>query len=109
MGSPICSKTRIVSLAWIMQRAVELIPAAWQYPEIACARICIDGAEYKSLNFKETDYKQNARIILNDQHVGDIDVFYAQIPQDGSQEPFLEEEYRLLRAICERLSKVLWA
>ena len=97
-----------VSLAWIMQRAVELIPAAWQYPEIACARICIDGAEYKSLNFKETDYKQNARIILNDQHVGDIDVFYAQIPQDGSQEPFLEEEYRLLRAICERLSKVLW-
>ena len=34
-----------VSLSWIMQRAVELIPAAWQYPENACARIRLDGRE----------------------------------------------------------------
>jgi len=35
-----------VSLPWIMRRAVELIPAAWQYPENACARIRLDGQEY---------------------------------------------------------------
>lgn len=97
-----------VSLSWIMQRAVELIPAAWQYPENACARIRIDGREYVSQNFKETRYRQNAKIVLNDQHVGDVDVFYIEMPPDGEEVPFLEEEDRLLRAIGERLSKVLW-
>ena len=97
-----------VSLSWIMQRAVELIPSAWQYPENACARIRIDDQEYTSQNFKETHCRQNAKIILNDQHVGDVNVFYLLTPPTGEEGPFLEEEDRLLRAIGERLSKVLW-
>jgi hypothetical protein len=42
-----------VSLSWIMQRAVELIPAAWQYPENACARIRLDGQEYHIQAFQD--------------------------------------------------------
>jgi two-component system, NtrC family, response regulator HydG len=97
-----------VSLSWIMQRAVELIPAAWQYPENACARIRIDDQDYTSKNFKQTHWRQNTKIILNDRHVGDVDIYYIQTPQGGDDGPFLEEEERLLRAIGERLSKVLW-
>ncbi len=91
-----------------MQRAVELIPAAWQYPENACARIRLDGQEYTSRNFKSTRWCQNAKIVLNSKHVGDVDVFYIQAPPEGDSGPFLEEEDHLLRAIGERLSKVLW-
>ncbi|MFO7714190.1 sigma-54 interaction domain-containing protein [Desulfosarcina sp.] len=97
-----------VSLSWIMQRAVELIPAAWQYPEIASARIRLDGCEYVSGNFKATRWHQNTQIILNGAHVGDVDVCYVQKPPPCHDGPFLEEEDRLLRAIGERLSKVLW-
>ncbi len=97
-----------VSLPWIMQRAVELIPAAWQYPENACARIRLDWREYTSRNFRATQWRQNTVIILNDQNVGDVDVFYLQEPPPGEGGPFLEEEGHLLRAIGERLSKVLW-
>jgi len=97
-----------VSLAWIMQRAVELIPAAWQYPEKACARIRLDGEEFISRKFKATPWQQNTPIILNGQHVGDVDVFYDEAPPGQDEQPFLEEEERLLRAIGERLSKVLW-
>lgn len=97
-----------VSLSWIMERAVELIPAAWQFPELACARIWLDGKEYKSKNFKPTRWRQNTKIILNDVHVGDIDVYYIQAPISGNENPFLEEEKRLLKAIGERLGKVLW-
>ena len=97
-----------VSLAWIMQRAVELIPAAWQYPENACARIKLDGREYTSKHFKPTGWHQNTRIILNGEHVGDVDVHYLQTPAGCEGKPFLEEEDRLLKAIGERLSKVLW-
>jgi len=97
-----------VSLSWIMQRAVELIPAAWQYPENACARILLDGQEYQSKNFKTTRWHQNTPIILNGNQVGDVDVFYVQKPPVCDGGPFLEEEDHLLRAIGERLSKVLW-
>ncbi|MCU0613731.1 MAG: hypothetical protein MUD09_01470 [Desulfobacterales bacterium] len=31
-------ENRDVSLSWIMHRAVELIPTAWQYPENTCTR-----------------------------------------------------------------------
>jgi two-component system, NtrC family, response regulator HydG len=97
-----------VSLSWIMQRAVELIPAAWQYPQNACARIRLDGEEYTSRNFKATRWRQSATIMLNDNPIGGVDVFYLQAPPENAAGPFLEEEERLLRAIGERLSKVLW-
>jgi two-component system, NtrC family, response regulator HydG len=97
-----------VSLAWIMQRAVDLIPSAWQYPEKACARIRLDGQEYMSRHFRTTDWHQHKAIRLNGEHVGDVDVYYTQSPPVCGDGPFLEEENRLLRAISERLSKVLW-
>jgi len=97
-----------VSLSWIMQRAVELIPAAWQYPENACARIRLDGQEYTSKNFRRTRWRQNSKIILNDKYVGDVDVYYIQALPESDGAPFIEEEDRLLRAIGERLGKVLW-
>ncbi len=97
-----------VSLGWIMQRAVDLIPAAWQYPEKACARIQLDGETYVSRHFKQTVWHQHTDIILNGNHVGDVDVYYTQVSPGSEGDPFLEEEDRLLRAIGERLSKVLW-
>ena len=97
-----------VTLDWILSRAVELIPAALQYPELACSCIKLDGQEYVSANFKRTEWCRNTKIMLNDQHVGDLDVFYTQSPSTGDSGLFLEEESHLLQAISERLSKVLW-
>lgn len=97
-----------VSLSWIMQRAVELIPAAWQYPQNACARILLDDKQYTSRNFKATPWRQSTTIVLNDEPVGGVEVFYFQASPENPAGPFLEEEERLLRAIGERLSKVLW-
>lgn len=97
-----------VSLEWIMQRAVELIPAAWQYPENACARIHLEGREYTSQGFQVTQCSQKTQIVLNGEEVGDVEVYYRHCPPQSVQKPFLKEEERLLWAIAERLSKVLW-
>lgn len=80
-----------VSLAWIMQRAVELIPAAWQFPEYACARIRLDGQEYTSRQFKMTQWHQNTKIVVNGNHVGDVDVFYLQKPPPCDGKPSLPD------------------
>ena len=97
-----------VTLDWILSRAVELIPAALQYPELACARIRLDGHEYLSANFKPAKWCRNTQIILNGRHVGDLDVFYTRAVSLAKENLFLEEEAHLLQAISERLSKVLY-
>lgn len=101
-------ETEGVSLPWIMQRAVDLIPAAWQYPEHACARIEIDGQVYATADFRPTARKQTSDIVVNGEKVGSVCVCYLA-PPPGTRDPvFLEEEQRLLTAIGERLGKVLW-
>ena len=97
-----------VSLPWIMIRAVELIPAALQYPEKACACIRLDGQEYFSANFKRTRWCRNTPIMLHGDHVGDLEVYYTEATTPDDQGLFLEEESHLLRAIGERLGRVLW-
>jgi len=91
-----------------MQRAVELIPAAWQYPEYACARISVEGREYTSQDFVATPCSQKTHILLNGEEVGEVEVSYRCCPLHNAHDPFLQEEERLLWAISERLSKVLW-
>ena len=41
-----------ISLEEIFQGVVDVIPPAWQYPEITCARITIGDKEFKTDNFK---------------------------------------------------------
>lgn len=96
-----------VSLPWILDRTVELIPAALQFPEQASARIRLDDREYLSANFKLTRWCLNTKIMLQSKHVEDLDVFYTEAVHTEERGLFLEEESHLLRAIGERLSRVL--
>ncbi len=96
-----------VSLSWVLERAVELIPAALQYPEQACALIRLDNEEFTSKNFAWTKWSDHTPIMLGEEQVGTLEVFYKQPPPSGERSPFLKEEATLLRSIGERLSRAL--
>ena len=96
-----------VSLPWILSRAVTLIPAALQFPEKACASITLDGGEYFSANFRKTPWSSKTPIMLDERQVGELEVFYSEEVAGDAHGLFLEEERHLLRAIGERLSRVL--
>ena len=49
-----------------LKNIVDLIPSGWQYPEKTCARIVLEGKEYKTDNFRETPWKQSSDIIVHD-------------------------------------------
>jgi len=53
-----------MELEKIIQCIVELLPPAWQYPEIAYARIILDGISYTTQGFRECRQKQAAEIIV---------------------------------------------
>lgn len=95
------------SLENILQEVIESIPPSWQYPEIACAKISLGGQEYKTKNFKETDWKQSCDIFVNSQRVGTVDVCYLEEKPCINEGPFLTEERKLLNTVGERIGHII--
>ena len=95
------------SLEEILQSAVEIIPHGWQYPEVAQARIIHEGKEYKTENFKETEWKQVSSIIVHDKLKGSVEVCYLKEMPEEDEGPFLKEERDLINALAERLGRII--
>jgi PAS domain S-box-containing protein len=96
-----------LSLPEILQGTVELIPPAWQYPEIACARIVLDDRVFQTRGFRGTDWKQSCDIRVHGQVVGKIEVHYLEERPEEDEGSFLKEERTVLNAIAERLGRVV--
>ncbi len=94
------------SLEQIAEGLVNLIPPAWQYPSSTCARLILEGVEYKTANFIDTEWKQEADIRIAGQKAGKIEVCYLVELPSQYEGPFLSEERSLLNVISERLGKI---
>jgi PAS domain S-box-containing protein len=90
----------------MLQEIVDLIPSSWQYPEITCARIIIEGQEYKTKNFKETIWKQTSNIVVHGKRIGILEICYFEEKPEIDEGPFLKEERSLINAIAERFGRV---
>jgi PAS domain S-box-containing protein len=95
-----------ISLEEMLEKTVRLLPAGWQYPDIACARIIFEGKEYKTDNFKPSKWTQSADITLQGQKVGTVEVSYMEERPQSDEGPFPEEKRDLIDAIGERLGKM---
>ena len=95
-----------ISLEEICQGLVDLIPSAWQYPEITCARIIVEDGEYRTENFSETIWKQASDVFVSGRRIGTVEVCYLSEKEESDEGPFLEQERSLLDAVAERLGKV---
>ncbi len=96
-----------ISLEEILQGAVDLIPTAWKYPEIACARIIVDGKQFETENFGETIWKQASNILLHGERIGTIEVCYLEERDEKDEGPFLKEERNLLNIVTKRLGHII--
>ena len=95
------------SLDEIYQTIVHLIPPAWQYTDITCARITYGDRQFKTDNFKETEWKQSADIIVNSNKVGSLDVCYLQKKPEEHEGPFLKEERILINALAKEIEEFI--
>ena len=96
-----------ISLEEIFQGLVDLIPPSWQYPEITCSRIILEDKEYKTENFKETNWKQSSEILVHGKRMGVLEVCYLEERPQNDEGPFLKEERDLINAITERLGNII--
>ena len=95
-----------LSLEEIFRRIVILVPASWQYSEIAVCRIIVDEVEYKEPNFKKTDWMQSKKIKVAGKNVGIIEIYYLEEMPDLDEGPFLKEERLVLDAVAERIGSI---
>jgi putative nucleotidyltransferase with HDIG domain len=96
-----------ISLEAIIKGIANLLPSAWQYPEITCARIILDAKEYKTKNFKETAWKQSSDIMVHQKPVGTVVVYYLEERPQRDEGPFLKEERNLINIIAGRLGEII--
>ena len=92
-----------ISLDKVFNNVVNIIKAAWQYPEIACVRLVFDGKEFKTDNFKLTEWKQSSDIKLNGETIGTIEVYYLEEKPELDEGPFLKEERAILEDVAREL------
>ena len=96
-----------ITLGEILQGTLNLISCSWQYPEITCARINLEGQHFKTHNFAETIWKQAADITVGGDRIGTLEVFYLEQKPEEEDGPFLKEEKSLLKVIVETLGKTV--
>lgn len=97
-----------LTLGHIFRRLCVLIPPGWQYPTVCVARITYEDQVYLSEDFYESEWSQQTDIVVDNNVVGKIEVFYTQMIReiDGSQ--FLPEEQKLLNTITQKLEDYLF-
>jgi two-component system NtrC family sensor kinase len=96
-----------MALEDVIQGIVELLPPAWQYPKIACARIILDRTSYTTEDFRECRQNQTAEIIVDGMPRGIVEVVYKEERPDLDEGPFLKEERNLINAVAKQVALVI--
>ncbi len=96
-----------VPLEEMLQRIVKLLPPAWQYPEVAAARIALDDHAYASPGFRQSRYEQSADIVVAGRRRGVLQVVYLEERPEFAAGPFLKEEEKLISAVAREVALVV--
>ena len=96
-----------LSLEALLQGVVELLPSAWQYPELALARVTVDGRCYQTRGSMEPVQRQSTDIVVGGTRRGTVEVGYAQHMKEREEGPFLSEERRLLDTVAREIGLAL--
>lgn len=92
----------------LLSHAVQLLPPAWQFPEITSAVIELDGQRWTAGSPDgEPVASQRASLVIDGQCAGFVEVRYHQAMPEECHGPFLAEERDLLEALAENLSQTI--
>ncbi len=95
------------SLDDILHLAVNRIPSGWQYPDIACARLCLDDREITSQPFCESPWRLAADVVVQGQRRGTLEVYYTEERPNADLGPFQKEEQALITNIARLLGQAI--
>jgi len=80
----------------------------WQYPNITRVIITFENQIYKESGWEETEWVQYADIIVDDEVLGRIEVYYTQFKKLVTDSQFLPEEQKLLNSIASKIGNYIF-
>ncbi len=95
------------SIAETLTQIAQILPRAWQYPEMCVTRIWFEGEEYTSQGFREGDWKQAQKFETIGNRKGEVEVFYLKKFPELDEGPFLKEERQLMENLASIISNYL--
>ena len=97
-----------LSLPEGLQAIVDLLPAAWLYPDIAQARIQVDGVDYVTRESRGgLRQALTSDVAVRGQRRGLIEVVYTDPRPTLDEGPFLRDERRLIDAVANQVGSML--
>jgi signal transduction histidine kinase len=94
-------------LAEVLTEIARLLPPGWQYPNACAARIVLDGEAYATSEFRESEQRQAADILVDGRSRGTVEVIYLQPQPQMHEGPFLIEERNLINEIARQIALVV--
>ncbi len=91
----------------ILIQIAEILPKAWQYPEMTVARVWFEGKPYVSKGFREGEWRLSQKFDTIDNRKGSIEVFYLKKFPELDEGPFLKEERQLIDNLASIISNFL--
>ncbi|MCP4350307.1 MAG: EAL domain-containing protein [Desulfobacterales bacterium] len=88
----------------ILRKTADMISPAFQNPEITCARIVLDGKEYKSANFSGKKPKHISSIVVNGSEIGKLEIF---CPEQKNEADFSEQETLFIKSVAEKMGSFI--
>jgi hypothetical protein len=86
----------------------DLIPVGWQYSSICEVKISFENKEWQSEDFRETEWMQQADIVIDNNISGEIKISYLQFIREFNGSQFLPEEQKLLNTIADRVGNFIF-
>ncbi len=90
----------------IYKKVINVLPQAWQYPEITVARLTLHGKKFETKNYRDTEWKQSADINIYGVKAGEVEVNYLKKRPELDEGPFMKEERYLINSIAEQLARI---
>jgi formate hydrogenlyase transcriptional activator len=96
-----------LGVAELLQRIAALVPPAFQFPEVAEARVCYGGTVVHTPGFAETPWTLSHAFVTRDGTTGGLDVVYLQERPPSAEGPFLREERHLIDSLADMVTAAL--
>jgi PAS domain S-box-containing protein len=91
------------SPAEVLAGIVELLPAAWQYPDVAAARIATGDCDVRTNSFESSPWMQRSDFTTSAGRTGVIEIVYREARPNADEGPFLTEERNLIQSLAGML------
>ena len=88
----------------VLINVVNEIPDGWLYPGICMVKLTYQNKQFTTPYFYETNWYHSSDILVDENIVGEIRVYYSQNKTGDPDKLFLPEEHQLLNNIAEQVS-----